>query len=49
MPERQLNLDINKLETDFEMFSCNPDNDFPVKEQSTDRSVFLLLAEQLLC
>lgn len=49
MLEQQFNLDLNKLETDFEIFLCNPDNDYSMKEQSTYRSIFLMLAEQLLC
>lgn len=48
IPEQQFNLDINKLETDFEIFLCNPDNACLGKEQKTYRSIFLLLAEQLL-
>jgi hypothetical protein len=48
IPEQQFNLDLNKLETDFEIFSCNSDNACPMKEQNTNRSIFLLLAEQLL-
>ena len=48
IPEQQFNLDLNKLETDFEIFSCNSDNTCPMKEQNTDRFIFLLLAEQLL-
>ena len=46
--QQQFNLDLNKLETDFEIFSCNSDNTCPMKEQNTDRFIFLLLAEQLL-
>jgi hypothetical protein len=48
IPEQQSNLDLNKLETDFEIFLYNPDNACPMKEQNTYRSIFLLLAEQLL-
>ena len=50
IPEQEFNLDLNKLETDFEIFLyANPDKAYPMKEQSVNRSIFLLLAEQLLC
>jgi len=49
MSEQQSNLDLNKLETDFEIFLCNPDNACRSKEHTAYRSIFLLLAEQLLC
>lgn len=49
VPEQQFNLDLNKLETDFELFLSNPDNACPTKEQNRYRSIFLMLAEQLLC
>jgi hypothetical protein len=48
LPEQLFNLDLNKLETDFEIFLCSPDNACPKKEQNTYRSIFLMLAEQLL-
>lgn len=48
LPEQQFNLDLNKLETDFEIYSCNPDVACPTKEQNMNRSIFLMLAEQLL-
>jgi hypothetical protein len=48
VPEQQFNLNLNNLETDYEKFLCNPDNACPVKERNTYRSIFLMLAEQLL-
>jgi hypothetical protein len=47
VPEQQFNLYLNKLENDFEIFLC--DQDSPAKEQNKYRSIFLMLAEQLLC
>ena len=46
---QRFNLDLNRLETDLEVFdTSSTGNASTEREQKTNQSIFLLLAEQLL-
>lgn len=47
---KRFNLDLNRLETNLEALYVTPiGNASTETEQKTNQSIFLLLAEQLLC